>query len=250
MKTRSIRELHIEKQGKVSDKWESYLDYYDELFEVLRDKEISMLEVGVQNGGSLETWSQYFASGKNFIGCDIDENCSKLQYGDSRIKIVVGDVNTQEAYRQIISICPSFGLIIDDGSHQSLDILNTFVNYFPLVEPAGLFVIEDTHCVYSKGYGGGILNENSAQSFFKKLTDVVSYEWWREDVDLNVYLQGFFPKDGLPAFVADGWIESISFRNSIITIKKSRQPGHGKLGKRMVSGSDMIVQNWGGARLV
>jgi len=131
-----------------------------------------------------------------------------------------------------------------------LDIINTFINYFPLVEPGGLFVIEDTHCVYSKDYGGGVLNENAAPSFFKKLTDIISYEWWRDDVNLDVYLQGFFLKKGPPAFIAEGWIESISFRNSIITIRKSKQPGHGKRGRRMVAGSDMTVQNWGGARLV
>jgi len=248
MYDQSIRELHTSKQGKVSDKWDSYLDYYDESLAHLRSRDISMLEIGVQNGGSLETWSQYFAAGKHFIGCDIDPNCSKLQYDDPRINIVIGDVNTQDSYRQITSISPNFDLIIDDGSHQSIDILNAFINYFPLVKPGGIFIIEDAHCLYMKNFGGGILNEYSAQYFFKKLTDVVSYQWWENDINLTTYFQSFFVKDGPPSFITEGWIESISFQNSIITIKKSKQPGHSKLGNRIISGSEALVQTWGGTR--
>lgn len=248
MRQNSIRDLHTSKGGKVSDKWDSYLDYYDETLYAIRDFEISMLEIGVQNGGSLETWSHYFTSGKHFIGCDIDPNCSKLQYADSRIQIVIGDVNKQESYRQITTICPAFDLIIDDGSHQSIDILNAFINYFPLVKPGGLYIVEDAHCLYMKNFGGGILNEYSAQYFFKKLTDVVSYQWWENDVSLDTYFQSFFVNAGPPSFITEGWIDSISFRNSIITIKKSKQSGHTKLGNRIISGSDALVQTWGGAR--
>ena len=54
MELKSIDTLHRTKTGKTSDKWASYLTYYDELFAPLRHKPISMLEIGVQNGGSQE----------------------------------------------------------------------------------------------------------------------------------------------------------------------------------------------------
>jgi hypothetical protein len=80
MTERRIETLHRGKTGKVSDKWASYLGYYDTLFASLRDSPVSMLEIGVQNGGSLETWSRYFEAGERFIGCDIDPHCGLLQY--------------------------------------------------------------------------------------------------------------------------------------------------------------------------
>src|SRR5947209_9549052 len=46
-------------RGKVSDKWESYFSTYEALFQPLRTKPISLLEIGVQNGGSLEIWARY-----------------------------------------------------------------------------------------------------------------------------------------------------------------------------------------------
>lgn len=248
MKIKTIREIHTSKTGKVSDKWDSYLDYYDEEFAKIRDHEITMLEIGVQNGGSLETWSQYFHAGKKFIGCDIDQNCSKLSYNDPRVNIVIGDVNTQDTFQKITALSQSFDVIIDDGSHQSIDILNGFINYFQFVKPGGNYIIEDAHCLYMKSFGGGILNEHSAQYFFKKLTDIVSFQWWETDCSLNAYLQTFFPNGVIPSFIAEGWIDSITFRNSIITIRKSLHASHNKLGNRIISGGDTLVQDWGGTR--
>ena len=49
--------IHEKKQGKASDKWESYLDFYDELFTPLKKTPVSMLEIGVQNEESLETYA-------------------------------------------------------------------------------------------------------------------------------------------------------------------------------------------------
>ena len=51
---KSLREVHSEQQGKVSDKWARYLDIYEAAFANFRDLPVRVLEIGVQNGGSLE----------------------------------------------------------------------------------------------------------------------------------------------------------------------------------------------------
>jgi hypothetical protein len=161
---------------------------------------------------------------------------------------VIGDVNTQDSYLKITSICEGFNLIIDDGSHRSLDVINSFINYFPLLKPGGVFVIEDTHCLYQKNFGGGVLNAHSAISFFKKLVDITNFQWWERDLSMETYFQDTFNQSGIPDFITNGWIDEVSFRNSIVTVKKSSQPGHDKLGARIISGADSLVQNWGGRR--
>ena len=244
----TILNIHKNKTGKVSDKWESYLDYYDRSLSSIKNDPISMLEIGVQNGGSLETWSAYFSNAEILVGCDIDENCRKLSYDDSRIKIVIGDANESNTYNEITSLSSSFDLVIDDGSHQSIDIINSFLNYFPLVKAGGQYIIEDSHCLYIENFGGGIMNEYSAQNFFKKIIDVVSYQWWEKDLSLETYFQTFFPTKTIPTFIKDGWIDSIEFRNSIITINKSLLSGHKKLGKRIITGETALVQDWGGVK--
>jgi hypothetical protein len=242
----TINQLHREKTGKVSDKWASYLTYYDALFKPLCHQPISLLEIGVQNGGSLETWSSYFTRAKLIIGCDIDQKCGTLLFTDPRIHIVVGDANEGPAFQAIRAISSDFDIVIDDGSHRSMDILNSFVNYFPMLKPGGVYVVEDTHTLYKGAFGGGLLNDFAAYAFFKKLVDVVNFEFWREDCAISIYFSTFFPQGATPDFILEGWIESISFRNSIVTITKALSPNHNKLGERILVGDFAPVQNWGG----
>ena len=242
----TIENLHRSKTGKVSDKWSSYLKYYDALLKPIQDEPVSMLEIGVQNGGSLETWAKFFVNGENFIGCDIDPNCGKLRYEDPRIKVIVGDANVIGTLEAIKAVKEYLDLVIDDGSHRSIDILNSFVNYFPLVKPGGIYVIEDTHTLYQMQFGGGIMNEFGAYAFFKKLIDVIGFQFWSSEMGIATLFQTFFPLGQVPEVISNGWIESIEFRNSIITIKKSNNATHNKLGERVLVGDSALVQNWGG----
>lgn len=248
MESKSIDTLHRTKTGKVSDKWASYLSYYDTLFAPLRHAPISMLEIGVQNGGSLETWSTYFTEARQFIGCDIDPKCASLRYEDPRVQVVVGDANAAPTFQKILGLCPQFDVVIDDGSHVSTDIINSFINYFPHVKPGGIYVVEDAHCLYMNAYGGGILNEYSGYGFFKRLVDVTSFQFWKDDLSIQNYFRTFFDTRATPGFILDGWVESIEFRNSIITIRKAHKPGHEKLGERITVGSVAQVQDWGGKK--
>jgi hypothetical protein len=236
----SFEEIHKAKTGKVSDKWESYLSHYDGLFAVYRDQDVSLLEIGIQNGGSLDTYFEYFKNAKILIGCDINTNCNKLQYQNDKVKVVVGDANSDVTFKEIQQLESNFNIVIDDGSHVSMDIINSFIRYFPMVSPGGVYVIEDTHTLYSRNFGGGILNEFSAYNFFKKLIDVVNFQWWSDHLKMEDYLSTFFLR-GIPDFIHQGWIESIEFKNSVITVKKSRQAGHDKLGPRIIRGTEALV---------
>lgn len=239
---KNLESIHKGKTGKVSDKWSSYLVYYNRLFAPIQDGEVSLLEIGVQNGGSLETWAQYFCKGAMFIGCDINPKCANLNYEDSRINVIVGDANSDKTYQQISALVNSFDIIIDDGSHQSSDIFMTFINYFQCLKPGGLFIIEDAHTLFMKDYGGGVLKHMSAQNFFYRLVDFLSVEFWSSDVSLTAFFSDFFPDGKIPQFLLDGWVDSIQFRNSMIVIEKAIAPTNNKLGLRYVVGTEAIVE--------
>lgn len=118
----SFSSVVLDNDGKVIDKWTGYLAVYDSLLKPYRKKPISLLEIGVNNGGSLEVYGRYFDKAKNIIGCDIDERCRQLDFADSRIKVVIGDANSNATKAEIAALSKSFDLIIDDGSHNSGDI--------------------------------------------------------------------------------------------------------------------------------
>jgi glycosyltransferase involved in cell wall biosynthesis len=236
----TLLDLHVGKVGKVSDKWEAYFHAYERLFSPLRDQTVTLLEIGVQNGGSLEVWSQYFANATRIIGCDVDPKCANLQYVDPRIEVVVGDATAKSTRMQVMEICDSFDIVIDDGSHLSSDIVSAFLSYFPLLKPGGLYVVEDTHALYRPVPGGGVLSGTSAQQFFKQCAELINLEHWKDQLPVETLMATFVPRrEYFPGWLAESCIESIEFRNSMITIRKSEAKA--VLGRRLVGGYEADV---------
>jgi hypothetical protein len=237
----TIKQIHLNKTEKVSDKWESYLNTYDKLFEEFKYQPINLFEIGIQNGGSLETWAEYFKNAKTIIGCDIEPMCNLLKFSDDRIKLVVNDIKSPATYKIINSWVDSLDIVIDDGSHNSIDILEAFGKYFPMMNPGGVYVIEDTHTLYWKDWGEGSQNKFNAYTFFKKMIDVINIQFWEKEMSIEQYMSDFFESGAIPSFVVDGSIESIEFRNSLIIVRKSNTEILNSLGKRIVTGTQDLV---------
>ena len=115
----TIRDIFESHKGKVSDKWSSYLEEYERLFHDIKENPVSLLEIGIQNGGSLEIWGKYFGKAEQLIGCDINENCRRLSFDDRRMAVIVGDANTVVVQRQIEELSPPFDIVLVVGSHKS-----------------------------------------------------------------------------------------------------------------------------------
>jgi len=56
-----------------ADKWDHYFAIYDHCISKFYNKKISFLEIGVQNGGSIEIAQNLFDSISSISGLDIDE---------------------------------------------------------------------------------------------------------------------------------------------------------------------------------
>jgi GT2 family glycosyltransferase len=238
---KSLLELYGEHQGKVSDKWSTYLAEYERLFSGFRDQPVRMLEIGVQNGGSLEIWSKYFPNAQILVGCDINPDCAKLAYDDPRIQLVIGDANTDTVENEIVSHSPIFDLVIDDGSHNSSDIAKSFALYFRHLNEGGIFVAEDLHCSYWRECEGGLYYPYSSMAFFKRLADVVNHEHWGIAKERRQLLRGFSEKFSVEFDEGDlAGIHSIEFFNSVCVVRKL-QAGSNVLGERFIAGQQAFV---------
>ena len=237
MTRRSLIDLYAEHAGMVSHKWFSYLNEYDRLLGEYRDKPIRLLEIGVQNGGSLEIWAKYFANASALIGCDINPDCAGLRFEDSRIAVVIGDSNDVAVTSEVLRRSPQFDIIIDDGSHLSGDIVKSFALYFPHLAPGGVFVAEDLHCSYWMQFEGGLFDPYSSIAFLKRLVDILNHEHWGVNKTREDLLNGFFRKYG---FELDSevlsQVHSVEFVNSIGVIRKKAAAENG-LGHHYVAGT-------------
>lgn len=134
----SLTDTFLAHDGRVSDKWEQYLAIYDRELARYRDssRPVALLEIGVQNGGSLEVWSKFLPPGSAVVGMDIDPRCGDLTFtGD--ITVLVGDAADPDTLSRLLGD-RAFDIIIDDGSHVSRDIIATFEACFPRLLPGGL----------------------------------------------------------------------------------------------------------------
>ncbi len=238
MNLRKLQQVLAGHDGKLSDKWSSYHTVYGRIFAEYCDVEVRLLEIGIQNGGSLEIWEKYFSQIQLIVGCDISPLISQLKYANPCIHLVVGDVNQDSTAQQILDYSDSYNIIIDDGSHRSDDIVTTFARYFPVLDENGIYVVEDLHCSYWKDYIGGLFEPFSSISFFKRLADIINHEHWGIKKDRVELLEKYSHEFGCNFDECElQTIHSIEFVNSMCIIRKTN-PSTNRLGGRVYSGKD------------
>ena len=129
----------------------TFLDIYERYFREMKDKSITLLEIGVLNGASLNVWKEYFNKDSKIVGLDIDP--SKIKMSNDNIQIFIGSQNDIATINRIKENYPDgFDIIIDDGSHLNSLTIDSFNLLFDCVKSGGYYIIEDTHCTYGENW--------------------------------------------------------------------------------------------------
>ncbi len=126
-----------------------YVDHYERHLGPLRHHVMSILEIGIYRGASLQMWRDYFPNAVVY-GLDIND----VKVGGDRIHVLRGDQSDEALLARIRELGP-FDVIIDDGSHFGSDVHATFAGLFGSLQADGVYVIEDMHTAYQPDYGGG-----------------------------------------------------------------------------------------------
>jgi 2-polyprenyl-3-methyl-5-hydroxy-6-metoxy-1,4-benzoquinol methylase len=112
-------------------------EFYEEKFKPLKDKNVSLLEIGFAAGASLLLWSLYFKNGK-ITGIDISDRV-KEKYKTEKVNYLFYDAYDEKN----VNKNEEFDIIIDDGSHK-IEHQTIFVEYYyKKLKPQGLMIIED-----------------------------------------------------------------------------------------------------------
>jgi hypothetical protein len=173
--TNFLDEYYLNKHHGTLDKWLHYFEVYDRYFSQFRNKKITMMEIGVFRGGSLQMWKEYFGLNATIVGVDIDPQCKR--YEEERINIEIGSQEDTEFLNKLIEKYGQFDIIVDDGGHTMNQQNVSFNTLFKSVTNGGVYLCEDCHTSYWSNYGGGYKNKNSFIEFSKKLIDIINYRY-------------------------------------------------------------------------
>lgn len=206
---KSTKELFY-KLSLPSTKWQHYFDIYDRYLVPFIGLSPNVLEIGVDKGGSLELWHNFFENAKIYA-IDINSDVRNIHFPFS-VDIEIGDQTDKEFLQNYVYSKPDFDIIIDDGGHYMDQQLMSLIYLFPKLKHGGIYIIEDVHTSYSQGYNGGFRNPNSFLEHCKSLVELLNLEFITE---VN-------PPDDLAKLFFD--LNSITFYNSVIVLEKKTRP--------------------------
>jgi len=173
----SLWSLFLTNDGNEMCKWKHYFPAYEEHFARFVNRPVFVLEIGVNNGGSLQMWKQYFGPHAQIVGIDINPECANLS--EDQIEIRIGDQSDPVFLQGILDEFGTPDIVIDDGSHNMNHVGPTFRYLYPRTSETGVYFVEDTHTSYWDDYGGGLGHEKSFIELAKNLIDELNAEWTR-----------------------------------------------------------------------
>lgn len=145
-----------------------YLPEYQELFAKFNGSKVNFLEIGVQHGGSYRLWKNFFGEDLlQWTGIDINQKCLALnkQLVAEKGLVCCGSQDDPAFLENVAVKRGKFDVIIDDGSHCSEHIIASFECLASHVKDGGLYIIEDVHACYWKGFRGDSDSSNALSYF-------------------------------------------------------------------------------------
>ena len=174
------------------------------------NKDLVLLEIGVNSGGSIDMWKQYFGAGLKYIGVDISPWVYEHFHDPSAgVHIYTGSQENRTFLEYLAKSIPDVDILIDDGGHTMKQQILTLKMTFSKVKDGGLYLCEDVETSYVPYYGGGLRRKGSFIEFAKILIDS-QYSYFHGDKSVDVLGTALWQSG------------SISFHTGIVVIEKRR----------------------------
>ena len=197
MNLQTIFEQH---NDRFSGKWKHYFEVYDRYLSKYIGKDVTLLEIGTSNGGSLQVWKKFLGPKAKIIGLDIDPRTS---FTEDQIETYIGNQADPNFLTNVLNRIGRPDIIIDDGSHDQMDVMNSFSILFQHLKDDGVYIIEDLHTAYNNQFHGGITSPLNFISIASRFVHDVNLSWITE-----------------PYTPVTQNLKSISFYDSMLVLEK------------------------------
>jgi len=209
--------IYAGNEGVKVHKWHHYLPLYDRYFSRYRGTPVKFLEIGVNNGGSLQMWRRYL--GKDAVLCGIDINPDCAQYDGQSGMVRIGSQDDPEFLASVVKEMGGVDVVLDDGSHRMAHIDASIKALFPLLTQGGTYMIEDLHTAYYPKFGGGF---KAPGNFFNTVRRMI------DDMHMWYHNKG---EPHLPEMARE--FSGVHVHDSIVVIDKAEalRPTHSRVQK-------------------
>ena len=176
----AIGERHGTNKTRESVKRRPLTQIYELYLAGRRDEALTIVEFGVEAGGSVRMWRDFFPRAQ-VIGVDVVAD--RVQYADDAITILIGDQKDPKILAQIAQRGP-IDLVVDDGSHRAEEQQACLLALWPHLAPDGIYVVEDIHTSYREKYGMAWRQPGTTVELIKDLVDDVHEKVHKQPVTL------------------------------------------------------------------
>jgi len=167
-----LQKLWESKTDGRCNKWVHYFEIYERFINQYINQPCTYLEIGVQQGGSLNLVKEYLGPDCTTVGIDIDPSC--LQCINDGHEIYIGSQEDASFLTSVAEQSGPYDIIVDDGGHTAGQQITSFVTLWPHLKDGGVYIVEDLHCSqHWPGYQGSALGINFLD-FAKGLSDKLS----------------------------------------------------------------------------
>ncbi|KEO72991.1 class I SAM-dependent methyltransferase [Anditalea andensis] len=194
-------------EDRLIHKWIHFFDVYDRHFSRFRDQEITILEIGVSQGGSLQMWKNYFGPKAKIYGIDINPQCKQLE--EKNIEIFIGSQADRDFLKNVKAQIPHVDILIDDGGHTMEQQIVTYEEMFDHVKDNGVYLAEDLHTSYWLKFGGGYQRKGTFIEYSKKFIDYLNaHHSEQKTLKVNHFTNS---------------VDSIHYYDSILVLEKKKR---------------------------
>ena len=124
-------------------KWLHYFEIYHRHLSKFVGKPVTLAEVGIYSGGSLQMWHHYLGDQCHVHGIDIMPECTS--YESPKTTIHIGDQSDRSFWDAFRRKVPSLDILIDDGGHEPDQQIITLEETLSYLNDGGIFICEDIH---------------------------------------------------------------------------------------------------------
>lgn len=152
--TTSLWQDFLTQDGPLMEKWAHYFPVYERHFAPWKDRTMVFWEIGVNTGASLNMFQRYFGPLARIVGIDIRPECRKLN-GKPGLHVRIGNQSDEKFLQEVIDEFGVPDVVLDDGSHVTTDVWNSFQYVYPKMGKNGVYIVEDALAQYREETGGG-----------------------------------------------------------------------------------------------